>query len=96
MEINKRYNLDECNNRKKVINKLKSLRNDGKIEYDLENDILHIEDIDLEDSDIEELVILFEETDTFEYLDYNDDTDDLYRDEFDNENDNYWLLYFNI
>lgn len=89
MEINKRYNLDECNNRKKVINKLKSLRNDGKIEYDLENDILHIEDIDLEDSDIEELVILFEETDTFEYLDYNDDTDDLYRDEFDNENDNY-------
>jgi hypothetical protein len=72
------YSLDECANKKLVVKKLKDLESQGKIEYTIEKsaDIFEIEDLDLEDSDIDELIDLFEKNDVFPYLDKNDDEDD--------------------
>ena len=43
------YSLDECIDKKLVMNELKSLKADGKIEYSVDHgDILKIVDIDLE------------------------------------------------
>jgi hypothetical protein len=76
MDLFAYYSLDECTNRKSVNNRLKSLKNDGKIEYDVEDDILQINDIDLEDADIEQLTELFDKTDVFPYLDYDGESED--------------------
>jgi hypothetical protein len=76
MELFEYYNLDECIDRKKVLAKLKSLKNEGKIEYDLNGDMLKIEDIDLDETEIEQLTDLFEENDIFEDLEYGEDDDD--------------------
>ena len=73
MELFNYYSLDECIDKKLVIGKLKSLRNDGKIDYVIEHDIVNISDIDLEESDIEELTDLFDKNDIFPYLDHDDE-----------------------
>jgi len=39
MELFEYYNLDECIDRKSVLAKLKSLKNEGKIEYDIKGEI---------------------------------------------------------
>ena len=44
--------------------------------YVIEHEILTINDIDLEESDIEDLVELFDENDVFKYIDNDDDEDD--------------------
>ncbi len=76
--LEKWYSLDECTNKKLVIKKLKELEGQGKIEYSIEKatDIFEIEDLDLEDSDIEELLELFDENDVFPYLDKDEEEDD--------------------
>jgi len=73
--LEKWYSLDECTNKKLVVKKLKDLESQGKIEYSIEKstDIFEIEDLDLEDSDIDELLDLFEKNDVFPYLDKNED-----------------------
>ena len=73
--LEKWYSLDECTNKKLVVKKLKDLESQGKIEYSIEKstDIFEIEDLDLEDSDIDELIDLFEKNDVFPYLDKNED-----------------------
>jgi hypothetical protein len=78
MELERYYSLDECTDRKRVISTLKKLEKEGKIEYELEKstDIFEIEDLDLEDSDIEELLEMFESHDVFPYLDKDDEDDD--------------------
>ena len=81
------YSLDECIDRKLVINKLKSLKNEGKIEYSIDHEILKIDDIDLEESDVEELNELFDENDIFPYLDYEDGDEDDYDDDYDTNDD---------
>jgi hypothetical protein len=81
MELFEYYNLDECIDRKTVLAKLKSLKNEGKIEYDLNGDMLKIEDIDLDESEIEELTDLFEENDIFEDLEYGEEDDEDWDDE---------------
>ena len=72
------YSLDECTNKKLVVKKLKELEGQGKIEYTIEKatDIFEIEDLDLEDSDIEELLEMFEQHDVFPYLDKDDEDED--------------------
>ena len=91
MELFEYYNLDECIDRKLVLSKLKELKEEGKIEYELNVDILKIEDIDLDESEIDELADLLEENDVFEDLDRgsDDDWDDdgWGDDSFDNEDD---------
>lgn len=81
------YSLDECSNKKEVIKVLKSFKNDGKIEYSLDREILKIEDIDLDEYEVEDLLNLFDEYDVFPYLEMDDDDDsiDNYGDEYGDE-----------
>ena len=79
MELAEYYNLDEIIDRTQVLNELKRLKKDGKIEYELNADILKIEDIDLEESEIDDLIDLFDSNDVFEELEYGEsdwDSDD--------------------
>lgn len=90
--LEKWYSLDECTNKKLVVKKLKDLESQGKIEYSIEKstDIFEIEDLDLEDSDIDELIDLFEKNDVFPYLDKNeDDEEDDYGYYGEDEEDDY-------
>ena len=90
MELFEYYNLDECIDRKLVLSKLNELKEEGKIEYELNVDILKIEDIDLDENEIDELAELLEENDVFEDLDgASDDWDDdgWADDSFDDEDD---------
>ena len=82
------WNLDECIDRKLITTKLKQLEKEGKIEFKITGDILKVEDIDLEDSDIDTLNELFEENDVFEEPEYEDGIDDNYDDD---DNYNYDL-----
>jgi hypothetical protein len=90
--LEKWYSLDECTNKKLVVKKLKDLEGQGKIEYTIEKstDIFEIEDLDLEDSDIDELLDLFEKNDVFPYLDKDeDDEEDDYGYYGEDEEDDY-------
>lgn len=75
-ELGTIWNLDECIDRKLITTKLKQLEKDGKIDFKVSGDILKIEDIDLEDSDIDTLIKLFEDNDVFEEPDYEDEFGD--------------------
>ena len=54
MELFNYYSLDECLNRKQVLNILKSFKSKGKIEYTLDQEILKIRDLDLEEDVIKD------------------------------------------
>ena len=87
-ELCSHYNLDECIDRKLVIDKLKSFKKEGKLEYTISGEILKVEDIDLEDSDIDYLIKLFSDNDIFEDEDINEDFEDFNDfddDDFDDE-----------
>jgi hypothetical protein len=83
------YSLDEAVNKDLVINKLKTLKRDCKIELNFDGDIFKIKDIDLEESEIDELIQLFEENDVFPYYDREDDEDDDMWDNYYDEDDDY-------
>lgn len=76
MELSEYYNLDECIDRTQVLNTLKSLKKEGKIDCELNGDILKIEDIDLDETEIDDLLDLFDSNDVFEEIDYSDEWDD--------------------
>jgi len=76
-ELCSHYNLDECIDRKLVIDKLKSFKKEGKLEYTISGEILKVEDIDLEDSDIDYLIKLFSDNDIFEDEDIDEDFEDF-------------------
>ena len=83
-ELYKYYNLEEVTNRKPVINKLNKLKAEGKIEFDLDVDLLKIEDIDLDISELDNLIKFFDKYDVFKNLDIEEDEenfDDYYQDE---------------
>ena len=86
MELYDYYNLDECVDRKKVISALKKFKKEGKLDYSLDGEELHVEDIDLEDDEIEYLFKLFDENDVFPDTDREDD-DDNYDDYGDYDDD---------
>ena len=73
----KYYSLDECINRKKVLIQLRTLRDEGKIDYNIEVDLLKLDDIDLDDMEIVMLCDLFDDNYVIPYLDKQDD-DDFY------------------
>jgi hypothetical protein len=87
MELYDYYNLDECIDRKKVTSVLKKLKKEGRIDYSIDGELLQIEDLDLDDSDIEYLSELFEENDIFPDTDRDDDDDydDFGYDDYDEE-----------
>jgi hypothetical protein len=85
------YSLDECVNTDVVLGLLNDLKNDGKIIYNIDADILKLEDIDLEEKDIKDLEKMFDDNDVYPYLDLDGSGDDGL-DEFDyddNEDDDY-------
>jgi len=79
MSLVKYYTLEEVSNRKIVISYLKSLKKEGKINYELDGEIFRLDDLDLDDSEVSFLIDIFEENDVFPYLE-RDDEDDLYDD----------------
>lgn len=87
MELYDYYNLCECVDRKKVINVLKKFKKEGKIDYSLDGEILNIEDLDLDESDVDYLSELFEENDVFAETDREDDDSDFYDDYGDYDDD---------
>ena len=90
MELFNYYSLDECPNKRLIFLELKQLKDDGKIEFNIEGDILKLEDLDLDELEIKELSKLLDDNDIFVYPDYIDDNgenfdfDDL--ESFDDEN----------
>lgn len=89
MELYDYYNLDECVDRKKVIATLKKFKKEGKIDYSLDGEELHIEDLDLDDSEIEYLSELFDENDVFPDTEKDDDDDDDYYSDYNDYDDDY-------
>lgn len=92
MELYNYYSLDECPERKVIKKRLTQLKDEGKIEFNLDGDILKLTDLDLDESEVEELIEMFDKYDVFAYPDYeegleNDEEDDYYDGGFDEEED---------
>jgi len=86
MKLFNYYTLDECKDRKKVFEKLDRLRDDGKIEYEMDGrDIFSIKDLDLEESDIDDVNDLFDSEDVFPYLENEDEEEEDGFDDFDDQ-----------
>ncbi len=69
------YSLDEVISLKEVLLSLESLKNSGKLKYQLEGDIVSIEDLELDHLDIVQIGELFDRNDVFPYLERDDDDD---------------------
>jgi hypothetical protein len=90
MELFNYYNLDECPERKVIKKRLTQLEEEGKIDFDIDGDILKISDLDLDEDEVTELVEMFDKYDVFAYPDYEegiDDEEDDYYDDFSEEED---------
>ena len=77
MDLYNYYSLDEVIDRKSVLSKLKQLKKEGKIDYSVEDDVVKIEDLDLDETETEELLEVFDQNDVFPYLDRDEDEDDF-------------------
>jgi hypothetical protein len=90
MELFNYYSMDECPERKVIKKRLTQLEDEGKIDFDIDGDILKISDLDLDEDEVAELVEMFDKYDVFAYPDYEeglDTDDDDYYDGFDEEDD---------
>lgn len=76
MELFNYYSLDECTDRKDILKTLKSLKKEGKIDFNLDGEIFSIRDLDLEDYEVEELLEKFDSMDVFPYLERDEDDED--------------------
>ena len=88
MELFNYYSMDECPERKVIKKRLTQLEEEGKIDFDIDGDILKISDLDLDEDEVAELVEMFDKYDVFPYPDYEegiDDEEDDYYDGFDEE-----------
>ena len=90
MELFNYYSMDERPERKVIKKRLTQLEDEGKIDFDIDGDILKISDLDLDEDEVAELVEMFDKYDVFPYPDYEeglDTDDDDYYDGFDEEDD---------
>lgn len=89
MELFNYYSMDECPERKVIKKRLTQLEDEGKIDFDIDGDILKISDLDLDEDEVAELVEMFDKYDVFPYPDYEEglDEDDDYYEGFDEEDD---------
>jgi hypothetical protein len=69
------YSLDECIDRERVIGRLELLKLAGKLYYDIDEDILEIEDLDLSDDELDKLLKLLDANDVIVYNEREDDID---------------------
>lgn len=86
MELLKYYSLDECSDIKKIKKILNQLKNDEKIDLNIDGDIIKIIDIDLDIDEIDEIIKMFDKYDVIPYI--KDDDDD------DNEDDDLYSSYY--
>ena len=86
MELFNYYSMDECPERKVIKKRLTQLEKEGKINFEIEGEILKLTDLDLEENDIEELIEMFDKYDVFPYPDYEENTID----EDDEDDDDYY------
>ena len=77
------YSLDECIDKERVIGRLELLKISGKIYYNIDNDILEIEDIDLSEIELENLLQLLDDNDVIECDRDDEDDEDFYGDDYD-------------
>ena len=70
MELFNYYSMDECPERKVIKKRLTQLEEEGKIDFDIDGDILKISDLDLDEDEVAELVEMFDKYDVFPYPDY--------------------------
>lgn len=91
MKSTKYYSFDECRDEEKILNKLDTLTEDRKIEYEfVESDIIKIKDLSLTDKENKELTKFLKENDVLEDHDYDEYDDDMDDDGFyDNMDDDY-------
>jgi|APCry1669189883_1035261.scaffolds.fasta_scaffold10872_5 hypothetical protein len=81
MKLNKFYSIDECQDEEVLYQKLDTLVEEGKIEYELQDKwTLKVKDLDLSISEEKSLVDLFDSLDVYvvEGEDDEDMDDDLY------------------
>ena len=89
MKLHKYYSIDECNNEEALFERLESLKNDGKIEFDiLDRWTLKIKDVDLTTYDEKKLIEFFQEMDLYDTTVDDEDEDDSYE-EYDEFEDDY-------
>jgi hypothetical protein len=90
MELFNYYSMDECPERKVIKKRLTQLEDEGKVDFEIDGDILKISDLDLDEDEVAELVEMFDKYDVFPYPDYEeglDNDEDDYYDGFDEEED---------
>lgn len=75
MKLFSYYSMYECLDKKSVIKELKNLKNEGKIEFFIDGDILNISDICLNECEIKDLSKMLDANDIFVDTDYEDDND---------------------
>jgi len=89
MKLHKYYSIDECNNEELLVERLESLQEDDKIEFELiDKWTLKIKDIDLTTNEEKKLVELFEELGLYETTVEDEDEDESYE-EYDDFEDDY-------
>lgn len=92
-ELNVYYSLSECGQTEKVFKYLNKLKEEAKIEWSKQTiDILKIEDIDLEESEVEDLINFLDKMDVIPDtdIDVESDEEDLTdNDDWGYDEDNY-------
>lgn len=91
MELFNYYSLDECLEKKVIKKRLTQLSDEGKVDFEIEGEVLKLTDLDLDESEVEELIEMFDKYDAFPYPDYEEgleeESDDDYYDDFDQDDD---------
>ena len=90
MKLNKYYTIDECNDEEVLFSKLNELQEEGKIEYQKnDNWTIKVTDMDLSTKEEEDLIKLFDSLDLYPTDDEEESDDDYFYDEEEGEVDNY-------
>lgn len=91
MELYNYYNLDECTEKRVIKKRLNQLQDEGKIDFEIEGEVLKLTDLDLDEDEVSELIEMFDKYDAFPYPDYeeglDEDDDDDYYDRYDDDDD---------
>lgn len=90
MKLHKYYSIDECNNEEALFEKLETLQNDGKIEFELLDQwTLKIKDLDLTSNEEKKLIEFLDSMDLYDTTVDDDDDDDSSYEEYDEFEDDY-------